>query len=171
MNAVQIANDVITYATAIGIPTIIGGAFAIFRKVIGVQNLTKIQKELETKKTIVSDSVKFIEQVGKDIHGEDKFNSAADFVVRRFNQFGIPINDDEIKGLIEAAVKEIKTDGAALISSLTPTGTKAADINTQAATNSDNNIIRTDSPTSEGSSVQASATQAGSIPTTSFSNA
>lgn len=84
---------------------------------VGLQIKKLYEKKIntETKKAIVSDVVKMVEQVYKDIHGEDKYNKAVQYITDALNEKNIPITDLEIKYLIESTcsefVKEIKEEG------------------------------------------------------------
>lgn len=84
---------------------------------VGIQVKKLYEKKVnnETKKTIVSDVVKMVEQVYKDIHGKDKYNKAVKYITDALNEKNIPITDLEIKYLIESTcsefVKEIKKEG------------------------------------------------------------
>lgn len=84
---------------------------------VGIQVKKLYEKKVnnETKKAIVSDVVKMVEQVYKDIHGKDKYNKAVKYITDALNEKNIPITDLEIKYLIESTcsefVKEIKKEG------------------------------------------------------------
>lgn len=82
---------------------------------IQVKKLYEKKVNTETKKAIVSDVVKMVEQVYKDIHGKDKYNKAVKYITDALNEKNIPITDLEIKYLIESTcsefVKEIKKEG------------------------------------------------------------
>jgi len=84
---------------------------------VGIQVKKIYEKKVntETKKAVVSDVVKMIEQVYKDIHGKDKYNKAVEYITEALNEKNIPITDLEIKYLIESTcsefVKEVKKEG------------------------------------------------------------
>ena len=64
--------------------------------------------DTKTKKDIVRTCVRAVEQLYRDIHGEDKYNEAARAAAEWLNQKGIMFTDLELKMLIEAAVLEFK---------------------------------------------------------------
>ena len=73
---------------------------------IGNQAYAQLKKYLntETKRNLAKDTVAFVEQIYKTIHGEDKKNKAIEKMVKELNDRGIPYTAEEIDGLIEAAV-------------------------------------------------------------------
>ena len=73
---------------------------------IGVK-IKKLYEEYvntKTKKDVVDTTVKYVEQVYKDIHGEEKLNKAKDKALEWLNEKGITISDTELEILIEASV-------------------------------------------------------------------
>lgn len=64
----------------------------------------------EIKKDVVNTTVKYVEQVYKDIHGEDKLNEALKEAISILSQKGIPVSDSELKVLIEAAVNALNKE-------------------------------------------------------------
>ena len=60
----------------------------------------------KTKKDVVATCVKAVEQLYKDLHGEDKYNEVVRSASEMLAVKGISITDLEIKMLIEAAVAE-----------------------------------------------------------------
>jgi LL-H family phage holin len=78
------------------------------RRKIGVERLQKIQKELETKQELAALAVQFVEQVYKDLKGEEKYQEAAQWLATQAVERGINITADEIQGLIEAALRSFK---------------------------------------------------------------
>lgn len=73
---------------------------------IGVK-IKKLYEEYvntKVKKEVVDDTVKYVEQVYKDIHGEDKLNKAKEKALEWLNEKGISISETELEILIEAAV-------------------------------------------------------------------
>jgi len=72
----------------------------------------------KTKKDVVETCVKAVEQLYKDLHGEEKYNEVVLSVSEMLAAKGIAITELEIKMLIEAAVGEFnnvfgKTDNPA----------------------------------------------------------
>ena len=60
----------------------------------------------KTKKDVVSTCVKAVEQLYKDLHGEEKYNEVVKSASEMLSLKGIFISDLELKILIEAAVGE-----------------------------------------------------------------
>lgn len=83
-------------------------AVAWLQKRIGIERLKKIENELKMKQELASMAVKFVEQVYRDLKGEEKYNKAAEWMVKRLQEMRIKITDDEIKGFIEAALRNFK---------------------------------------------------------------
>lgn len=59
------------------------------------------------KKKFAEDSVKAVEQVYKNLHGEEKFNKALECLTERLNQEGINWTKLECELLIESVVLEL----------------------------------------------------------------
>ena len=60
----------------------------------------------KTKTAVAKTAVQFVEQVHKNLHGEDKLNAALSAASEMLNEKGITISDLELRVLIEAAVGE-----------------------------------------------------------------
>ena len=60
----------------------------------------------KTKQSVAKSAVQFVEQVYKDLHGEDKLNAALTAASEMLNEKGITVTDLELRVLIEAAVSE-----------------------------------------------------------------
>ena len=60
----------------------------------------------KTKKDVVKTVVKAVEQVYKDIHGEDKLNQAISDVTQVLNEKNIPFTETEVRLLIESTLAE-----------------------------------------------------------------
>lgn len=58
------------------------------------------------KKDVANTCVKAIEQVYKDLHGEEKYNKAVESITEMLNQKGISITELEIKMLVESTCNE-----------------------------------------------------------------
>lgn len=59
------------------------------------------------KKSVAKTCVEAIEQIYKDLHGEEKYEKCVEAVTAMLNQKGITVTDLEIKMLIESAVKQL----------------------------------------------------------------
>lgn len=76
----------------------------------------KAKKLINTdiKKAIVRDTVKYVEQVFRDVHGTEKLDAAKDKAVALLREKGIKISDEEIIVLIESAVSEMNKNDSAI---------------------------------------------------------
>ncbi|AGL03919.1 phage holin family protein [Desulfoscipio gibsoniae] len=101
---IQISYDVL----AVLIPALVALLFELIRRKLGTENLNKIAVQLETKQDLALLAVRFVEQVYKDAGGQAKFNEALEWLSARANEHGIKITADEARGLIEAALRELK---------------------------------------------------------------
>jgi len=60
----------------------------------------------KTKEAVVRVCVKAVEQLYKDLHGQDKYNKAVEAIVEMLTIKGITITELEIKMLIESTCQE-----------------------------------------------------------------
>ena len=65
----------------------------------------------KTKKQVINDVVKYVEQVYTEIHGEEKFNQAVEIAIEVLNEKNITISETEIKMLIESTCCEFCKSG------------------------------------------------------------
>lgn len=63
--------------------------------------------EDKTKKEVAAQVVKYVEQVYKDLHGEDKLEKAIEASADILNEKGIKVTDLELRVLLEAALAEL----------------------------------------------------------------
>lgn len=91
------------YATTIlyAIVTAIAGYIGIV-----VKNLYQKYVNDKTKKAVAKTVVNAVEQLYKDLHGQEKYDKAVEAMSQMLADKGITISDIEIKMLIEAAVAE-----------------------------------------------------------------
>lgn len=73
---------------------------------IVVKNLVTKYLNDKTKKAVARSAVQFVEQVYKDIHGEDKLAEALVAASEMLAEKGIHVTELELRVLIEAAVAE-----------------------------------------------------------------
>ena len=71
--------------------------------------------DTDTKVTLAKTVVLFVEQVYKDLHGDDKLNSALAIMREHLAEYSIHISDAEMRLLIEAAVAEFNAERLKLI--------------------------------------------------------
>ena len=85
--------------------------YLIFTAVAGyigivIKNLYQKYINDQTKKDVVKTVVKGVEQIYKDLHGEEKLNKALEAASELLLSKGITITEFELKMLIEASVAE-----------------------------------------------------------------
>ena len=80
-------------------------AFAGYLGIV-VKNLYAEWVNTKTKEAVARSVVKFVEQVYKDIHGEDKLNEAMKAFSEMLAKKGIAITELEMRVLLEAALAE-----------------------------------------------------------------
>lgn len=73
---------------------------------IVVKNLATKYINDKTKAAVAKTAVQFVEQVYKDLHGDDKLNTALSAASEMLMEKGITVTDLELRCLIEAAVGE-----------------------------------------------------------------
>jgi len=82
--------------------------------IVGIlANKAKKLINTDIKRTVVKDTVKYIEQVFNDVHGKEKLSLATEKAIALLKSKGIKVDDEEIVVLIESAVAEMnKSDSA-----------------------------------------------------------
>ena len=83
---------------------------AFLKQKVGTERLRQIDAELMTKQELAMLAVRFAEQAYRDFRGEEKYQKAAEWLATRAGQLGLAITADEMKGLIEAALRTLKDD-------------------------------------------------------------
>lgn len=73
---------------------------------LGVKFLYKRYIDDKTKKDVVNTVVRGVEQLYKDLHGDDKLNAALENASEMLTEKGINVSEFELRLLIEAAVGE-----------------------------------------------------------------
>lgn len=104
MNLTDFFNEFLSdYGSQIlyAILTAIAGYLGIFAK-----RLYSKYIDDQTKKSVIKTVVQAVNQLYKDLHGEDKYNKAVELASDMLIEKGISISELEIKMLIEAAVNE-----------------------------------------------------------------
>lgn len=74
---------------------------------IAIKNVYERFINDKTKQDVARTCVKAVEQIYKDLHGEEKLNKCVETMSEMLNEKGIAISHIEIMMLIEAAVKEM----------------------------------------------------------------
>lgn len=75
---------------------------------VSIKNAYTKYINTQTKKEIVKDTVNYVEQVFKDIHGKEKLEKAKEKALEWLNEKGIKISETELEILIESAVNGLK---------------------------------------------------------------
>lgn len=73
---------------------------------IVVKNLCQKYLNDKTKQNVARTCVKAVEQIYKDLHGDDKLNKALEAASKMLTNKGITVTDIELRMLIEATVGE-----------------------------------------------------------------
>ena len=73
---------------------------------IVIKNLVTKYINDKTKASVAKTAVQFVEQVYKDLHGEEKLNAALSAASEMLAEKGIHVSDLEMRVLLEAAVAE-----------------------------------------------------------------
>lgn len=73
---------------------------------IVIKNLVTKYINDKTKAAVAKTAVQFVEQVYKDLHGEEKLNEALLSAAEMLNEKGITVSELELRVLVEAAVAE-----------------------------------------------------------------
>ena len=79
---------------------------AIWFGILGSKMKTTYTEKVnsETKKAVAQSTVEYIEQVYKDIHGNEKLTKAIERASAILNEKGITVSETELKTLLESAV-------------------------------------------------------------------
>ncbi len=72
--------------------------------------LDKIETELLIKQELATLAVRFAEQFYRDMGGPDKYVQASIWLSARLAEKGIEISAEETRGLVEAALRELKDE-------------------------------------------------------------
>lgn len=89
---------------------ILGTIFLAVATFLGtsIKRLYKEYIDSKTKKDIVECTVKYVEQVFKELHGQEKFDKAVEKASEWMQEKGINVSQTELEILIEASVNEFK---------------------------------------------------------------
>ncbi len=85
---------------------LVGTVLMVMAGIIGYQVKKIYNQYIDTqvKKDVVDTTVKYVEQVYTDIHGEEKLAKAIERASQLLNDQGIIVSVDELETLIESAV-------------------------------------------------------------------
>lgn len=95
---------------AVLVPILVAYLVAWIQKKLGSEKVQKIIYELETKKELARIAVMFVQQAYKDLGGPAKYEKAAEWLSDMSEYMGLDLTPEEIKALIEAALKELKAE-------------------------------------------------------------
>lgn len=84
---------------------ILAAALIIIATIVG--KAIKKYIDNESKAKVVNAVVGAVEQLYKDLHGEDKYNKAVEHITELLNAKGLGITEDEMRIMIEAAVNKL----------------------------------------------------------------
>lgn len=88
-----------------------GYAVAWLRKRLGVEGMRRIEAELATKQELALLAVKAVEQLWSGVlHGKEKVQKAAEIISQQAGRIGLAISAEEIRTLIEWAVRTMKDE-------------------------------------------------------------
>lgn len=95
-----IITSLLDYIPEILMTIITGIGTFVFAKIKNVINT-------DTKKSVAKTTVKYVEQVYKDVHGDEKLEIAKANALEILNEKGIKITDLELTVLIESALADL----------------------------------------------------------------
>ena len=95
---------------AVLVPILVAYLVAWIQKKLGSEKVQKIIYELETKKELARIAVMFVQQAYKDLGGPAKYEKAAEWLSDMSEYMGLDLTPEEVKALIEAALKELKAE-------------------------------------------------------------
>lgn len=101
---VQIALQVL----AILAPVLAAMMVELLRRKLGTEKMQHLQGELAAKQELAVLAVRFAEQMYKEAGGPEKYLSASLWLSERALDKGLLISAEEVRGLIEAALRELK---------------------------------------------------------------
>lgn len=97
-------------ALAIMIPLLaaLGGEY--IRRRIGTEKMHRLKEELQAKQELATLAVRFAQQAYKDLGGQERGEKAMAWMAAQAEAKGIPVTEDELQGLIEAALRAVKDE-------------------------------------------------------------
>ncbi|MGI6226693.1 MAG: phage holin [Peptococcales bacterium] len=91
-------------------PILMGLIMAWFQKRLGVEKMKHIQEQITAKQQLAEIAVRFVEQVYVDLHGEEKYTKAAEYLSTQAAKIGLTMDAEEVKALIESTLKTLKDE-------------------------------------------------------------
>jgi Arc/MetJ-type ribon-helix-helix transcriptional regulator len=102
--------QLLSLALQLLLPIIAASVVAFIWKLVGAEGMRKIEHELSSKSEYVKIGVRLIEQVYKDLKGQEKADKAFEWITARLNENGIHFTEEELRGMIESAVRQFKDE-------------------------------------------------------------
>lgn len=101
--------DVLNQFIDILLPVLATALTAVFSYIgVKIKSIIQEKADTETKQKIVESTVKYVEQVFKDINSEEKLEKALETASSWLTEKGITVSETELRVLIEAAVNGLK---------------------------------------------------------------
>lgn len=101
-------SSLLAYIISVLITAGIGLLVELIRRQIGIEGMKQISLTLAQKQVLATIAVQFVEQAYKDYAGEAKLAKASEWLAARAAEHGIKLTADEIQGLIESALRQMK---------------------------------------------------------------
>lgn len=102
--------DYIEYVLGVLLSIAVGFLIVYIKKLIGTEKVQYIQQELKAKEELAKIAVKFVEQAYKELKGEQKYIKASEWLSTESSRVGLKLTPEQVRGLIESAVKTMKDD-------------------------------------------------------------
>jgi LL-H family phage holin len=91
-------------------PALVALVVEYLRHRLGTEKLKKVQEELTAKQDLASLAVRFVQQFWVSLSGQERYEKAAEWLSARAKERGLKVTSEEIKGLIEAALRMAKDE-------------------------------------------------------------
>jgi len=103
----RLAYDILAILITVAVALLIGW----LKKKLGIEGIKKVQEELTAKQELALLAVKAVEQLwGGVLHGDEKVQKATEFISEQAAKVGLAISPEEIRTLIEWAVRTLKDE-------------------------------------------------------------
>lgn len=103
----RLAYDILAILITVAVALLIGW----LKKKLGIEGIKKVQEELTAKQELALLAVKAVEQLwGGVLHGDEKVQKATEFISEQAAKVGLAISPEEIRTLIEWAVRTMKDE-------------------------------------------------------------
>ncbi|KUK51912.1 MAG: Phage holin, LL-H family [Desulfotomaculum sp. 46_296] len=103
----RLAYDILAILITMAVALLIGW----LKKKLAIEGIKKVQEELTAKQELALLAVKAVEQLwGGVLHGDEKVQKATEFISEQAAKVGLAISPEEIRTLIEWAVRTMKDE-------------------------------------------------------------